>query len=130
MRYISIFFLLIFLWFAYLQFNDPDPIWWITIYLVPAYVSYKAFLNEYSFELLRVLIVLYSSYAITSWLGITRFEGFFTEGAGMEMKTPNQELAREACGLAICIGVYLIYSVCYFLKKRNTALPDSYFEVV
>ncbi len=130
MRYTSLLFMLIFLLFAYLQLNDPDPIWWVTVYLVPAYVSYKAFRNEYSFEMLRVLIVLYGSYAITSWLAMSSFDGFFTEGAGIEMKTPNQELAREATGLAICIGVYLIYSICYFLNKKNTALPASYFEVI
>ncbi|MDQ3047269.1 MAG: transmembrane 220 family protein [Bacteroidota bacterium] len=117
MKYLALIFLIVFLWFAYLQINDPDPIWWITVYLVAAYVSYKAFRNEYSFELLRILIVLYLSYALTSWLGMTKFEGFFTEGEGMEMKTMNQELAREACGLGICIFVFLIYTAQYFRKK-------------
>jgi hypothetical protein len=124
MRYFALFFLLIFLWFAYLQLNDPDPIWWTTLYLVPAYISFKAFRHEYSFELLRVLIVIYSAYAMTSWLAMDHFEGFFTEGAGMEMKTPNQEYAREACGLLICIAVYLVYTV-HVLVKRTSATPAT-----
>ena len=125
MRYFALAFVFIFLWFAYLQVNDPDPVWWITVYLVPAYVSYKAFRHEYSFELLRVLIVLYSAYAVTSWMSMDHYEGFFTEGAGMEMKTVNQEYAREAAGLAICITVYLLYTVYVLFRRTNAVHPST-----
>ena len=118
MRYLAVFFMIVFLLFAYLQLNDPDPIWWVTLYLIPAYISFWAFKGETSFETLHVLIVLYLAYAINSFLQMTCYEGFYTDGGGMEMKTTNQELAREGSGLLICISSYLIYYI-YFLVKKN-----------
>ncbi|MFL5765169.1 MAG: transmembrane 220 family protein [Bacteroidia bacterium] len=130
MRYLALFFLAAFIWFAYLQLNDPDAVWWTTLYLVPAYVSWEAFRGRYSFELLRVLIVLYAAYAVTSWLSMSQYEGFFTEGAGMEMKTPNQEYAREASGLCICIAVYTAYIITAVVRKRKAAEPKVMYEAV
>ena len=49
---------------------------------------------------------------------ITQYEGFFTEGGGMDMKTKNQELAREASGLLICVFTYLLYAVYSFYIQR------------
>ncbi|MES2592696.1 MAG: transmembrane 220 family protein [Bacteroidota bacterium] len=117
MRYISLFFFVIFLLFAYWQFNDPDPIWWVTIYLIAAFVSFRAFQNKYSPETLILLSVLYLAYASNSFLQITHYEGFFSEGGGLSMKSTNQELAREVSGLLICVFTFVIYSVYYFSKR-------------
>ena len=119
MRYLSLVFFFVFLWFAYLQLNDPDPVWWIVLYLIPAYLTLMNFFNKTNRELLIVLSVLYTSYAINSWLMMTQWEGFFTEGGGMEMKTLNQELAREAVGLMICVSVYIIYILRSIFENRN-----------
>ncbi len=117
MPYIALFFVIIFLWFAYLQFNDPDPVLWVVLYLIPVYVSLMAFLRKTNRELLIVLSVFYTSYAINSGLQMTQWEGFFTEGSGMEMKSVNQELAREAVGLMIAVFTYLVLIVLSFRKK-------------
>ncbi len=119
MRYIALFFAAVFLWFAYLQLNDPDPVLWVVLYLIPVYVSLMAFLKKTNRELLLVLSILYSSYAINSWLQMTKWEGFFTEGSGMEMKSVNQELAREAIGLMICVSTYFVLIL---LPFRKTAI--------
>ncbi len=119
MRYIALFFLAIYLLFAYWQFNDPDPIWWVTLYLIPAFISFRVFRNKYSFETLITLSILYLAYAINSFLQITNYEGFFSEDGGLEMKTINQELAREASGLLICVFTFLVYTVYFFVKKNN-----------
>jgi hypothetical protein len=126
MRYFALVFVFIYLFFAYLQFNDPDPIWWATLYLVPAYISYNAFKRNYNIELLIVLSCLYAAYSITSVMQITTYEGFFTEGAGFEMKSLNQELAREASGLGICILTFIIYLVYAIMKKdpNNNSIPN------
>lgn len=50
---------------------------------------------------------------------MTQWEGFFTEGAGMEMKTLNQELAREAVGLMICVVCFLGFTLTAILEKRK-----------
>lgn len=109
MRYIALLFGLIFLLFAYWQFNDPDPVWWITVYLVSAYCSYQAFMRKSNIELLAVLAVLYAAGTLNAWLQMTAWEGFFTDGAGLTMKTMNQELARESAGMAICLLAVLLY---------------------
>lgn len=118
MRYIALLFGLIFLLFAYWQFNDPDPVWWVTVYLVSAYCSYLAFQEKYNLELFGVLAVLYLAGTVNAWLQMTAWEGFFTEGEGLSMKTMNQELARESAGLGICaVAMVLFWVTGYFRKK-------------
>ena len=119
MRYIALFFLAVYLLFAYFQINDPDPVLWVTLYLIPAYISFRIFKKKYSPETLIILTVLYSAYSINSFLQMTDYEGFFTEGGGLAMKTLNQELAREAFGLLICVFTFLIYIVYFFVKKER-----------
>jgi hypothetical protein len=121
MRYIALVFSVIYLSFAYLQLNDPDPIWWSALYLVPSYISYNAFKGKFNIEMLFVLTALYAAFSISSVLQMTAYEGFFTEGAGMEMKTINQELAREASGLGICIVTYIAYLIYAIMRKDPPA---------
>lgn len=119
MRYVALLFGLIFLLFAYWQFNDPDPVWWITVYLVSAYVSYQAFRAKFNPELLLVLGVLYAAGTLNAWLQMSAWEGFFTEGAGLTMKTTNQELARESAGMGICLLAILVYGMLGRVSRRN-----------
>ena len=119
MRYVALFFVAVYLLFAYWQFNDPDPVWFVTLYLVPAFISFRAFQQHYSAETLIVLAVLYLDYAINSFMQMTAYEGYFTEGGGLAMKSLNQELAREASGLLICVGTFLIYTVYFFVRKKR-----------
>lgn len=124
MRYISLLFAIIFLWFAYLQLNDPDPVWWVVIYLVPVYVSFMFFQQKKNIELLILLSIVYTAYAINLSLQISTWEGFFTDGSGMEMKTINQELTREVSGLLICVLVYIILLVSSIKKKKQHAIES------
>jgi hypothetical protein len=119
MRYFAIFFSAIYVLFAYWQINDPDPVWWVTLYLVPAFISFRAFKKKFSLEVLVILSVLYAACAVNSFQQITNAEGFFTENAGLDMKTMNQELAREASGLSICVFTYLTYSVYFLIKNKR-----------
>jgi hypothetical protein len=123
MRYAAIIFFALFLLFAFVQINDPDPVLWVALYLVPAYISYRAFLNKYNTEVLTTLIALYLAIAFNSLLAMTAYEGFFTEGAGMEMKTNNQELVREASGIFICVFVFVIYLI--YASRRNYPISGS-----
>ena len=125
MRYFALFFFIVYILFAFLQLNDPDPVWWVTLYLVPASVSFSAFRNKYSFELLLILFVLYSSYAINSLLSMTAYEGFFMHGEGWTMKTNNQELVREVSGLAMCAFTFIIYGVYLYKENKRKAETNS-----
>ncbi len=104
MKYISLFLVVMFLLFAGWQLNDPDPVLWVTIYLVAAYVSFRAYQGKFNQELLLVLAVSAATAATNSFLQITAWEGMGLED--LSMKTMNQELAREAFGLVICLGSY------------------------
>ena len=108
MKYIALIFTIIFLLFAGLQYNDPDPLLWIPLYLVAVYVNFRTFQGKANAEMLLVLIVLSFAGGMNSWNTMTVWEGFFTEGAGISMKSNNQELAREACGLWICTVSFMI----------------------
>ncbi len=119
MRYIALFFSFIYLLFAYWQINDPDPIWWLALYLISAAISFRVFRNKYSHEVLIILSILYLAYAINSFQQITNYEGFFTNNAGLSMKTINQELAREAAGLSICVFTFVTYSLYFFAKEKK-----------
>ena len=108
MKYIALIFTIIFLLFAGLQYNDPDPMLWIPLYLVAVYANFRTFQGKANAEMLLVLIVLSFAGGMNSWNTMTVWEGFFTEGAGISMKSNNQELAREACGLWICTVSFMI----------------------
>ncbi|WP_395805537.1 transmembrane 220 family protein [Daejeonella sp.] len=43
MKIFNLVFCLLFIVSAGLQYNDPDPYLWITIYLIGALISFKAF---------------------------------------------------------------------------------------
>jgi len=111
MKYLALLFALVFLLFAGWQYNDPDPLLWGAVYLIAAYVSFRAFQGRFNREMLVVLLVWSAAWALSSWSQITSYEGFFTQGEGLSMKTPNQELAREASGLGIVAVVYAIFLV-------------------
>ncbi|MDH4462228.1 MAG: transmembrane 220 family protein [Flectobacillus sp.] len=116
MKYLALVFAVLFLVFAYLQLNDPDPLVWIPAYLLPAYVCVRSFQGFVNVELVSILLLVTTLAGASLWLSMTAWEGFFTEGAGMAMKTMNQEYAREACGLWICSAVYVFILI---LKKYS-----------
>jgi hypothetical protein len=122
MRYLGLFFFSIFLLFAVLQLNDPDPVWWVTVYLVPAYISWRAYKSWFNIELLTTFAAVYLASTLNSLLQMTAYEGVFTEGSGWEMKTLNQELLREAGGTGIALLVCLVYLGYAYSKQRGSDL--------
>ncbi len=111
MRFVYIFFGIIFLLSAAVQYNDPDPAVWIAIYGAAAAVSFlgmRDFLPRWGYLL---LFVIYAGGAISQWP--PHFEGiFFNELA--TMRNMNIEAARESLGLGICALAMLIFS---FMKR-------------
>lgn len=107
--YLGAIFAIVFVLFTYWQLNDPDPILWVPIYGVATYVSIRAFRHKTNSELLIVLFILSATAGLQIWSEMTAWEGFLTDG--LSMKTMNQELAREAVGLWIASGSFVIYYV-------------------
>jgi Transmembrane family 220, helix len=97
---IALIFGIVFLLFAAVQYNDPDPQVWIPIYLAAVMACGMAWagLGQWWFFGLMAAI-----YAVAAWYQWPpHFEGFLLNQVGM--KTLNIELAREAGGLLICAG--------------------------
>jgi hypothetical protein len=117
MRTVNFLLAIMFLGFAFLQVNDPDPILWILIYGAMAMVCIMAMFRVYYKSVLTILAVAYIVYCIILWPGVNtwlqqdRLSVLFEEG--MKMQHMYIEEAREFLGLVICLvvlGVYLFQS--------------------
>lgn len=113
MKYLSIFFALMFMAFAALQVNDPDPILWILIYGVMAVVSVMAIFDYYNRKLMTGLTVLFAAYMIILFPGVSEWLQQDNKSAlfddVMKMEYPYIEESREFLGLLICLVVLALY---------------------
>jgi hypothetical protein len=126
-KYLSLFFLVIFVLFAIVQLNDPDPYIWMPIYLASAYTSFCGYKLYYNPMLLTIFCIAYLIGALS--LFPDSFSTRVHMGAlakSMEMKMPFIEEARESLGLAICFFVNLIY---LFVGMKRAKLPGYNLEL-
>jgi hypothetical protein len=121
MKYLSIFFALMFMAFAALQVNDPDPVLWILIYGVMAVVSVMAIFDYYNRKLMIGLAILFAVYMIILFPGVA--EWFRQDDKSvlfddvMKMEYPYIEESREFLGLLICLVVLVAYFFRAFRQK-------------
>jgi len=121
MKILNIILALLFLLFAYFQYNDPDPWLWIAIYTAVATLcGLAAFGKHYAWASLTLLIGLVVYWAILlpsfiSWLG----EGMPTITGSMKAESPHIELVREFLGLLILILV-LFFQYSYARKVTTS----------
>ena len=98
-----------FLFFASLQFNDPDPVIWILIYGAMGAVCVMAAFNFYLRWLMIIQFVSYFSYCIIlipgfrHWLESPDRMLLFNELAKMQFSYIEE--SREFLGLVICLAV-------------------------
>ena len=104
---LALIFGLLFVLFAALQYNDPDPEVWMPIYGFAAVACLMAYAGLARWWFLAAMTVLYVAAAVYQWPPI--FEGFLFSEIGM--RSMNIEMAREAGGLAICAVVMLTLAV-------------------
>jgi hypothetical protein len=122
MRIFNLFFFVIFLLFAALQYNDPDPYIWIPIYGYAAVLCWLAFKRKYYPSAYLLGVIIYSAYAgyklfepegVWDWLTKHRAENI---AGTMKAATPWIEETREFFGLVILIVVLLID---YFYSQKR-----------
>lgn len=113
MKILKIFFAVLFLVFAIVQINDPDPLLWIVVYGSMMVVSVMAAFYRYP---TRIMTVMAAGFLI---LTVLHFDGFadwlrspdrrllFDDLA--KMQYPYIEEAREFLGLLICLFVLIFY---------------------
>jgi hypothetical protein len=122
MRIVNFILAVMFLAFAFVQINDPDPMIWILIYGIMAVTCVLAAFNFYSRKFLIVLAVLYLAYSVIyfpgvlEWLSHKNKADLFDDIAKMEHLYIEE--SREFLGLMICIAVLIFY---IFRSRRKAA---------
>ena len=124
MKVFNIIFCLLFLLFAGLQYNDPDPFLWIAIYVYAAGICWLMFMRRHYPRLVLAGIVLLGIYALykvfvpnglLDWITKHRAEDI---AATMKAEKPWIEETREFFGLLIVI-VVLTADYLYIRKKKR-----------
>ena len=125
MRIFNIFFIVLFILFAALQYNDPDPYIWIPIYLYAAFLCYRAIKKHYNpilYGVGFVMLSLYAAYLFFDKTGLLNWaEKHGAENIAQTMKAtkPWIEETREFGGLAIVLIVMAINL--FSLRRRKKA---------
>jgi hypothetical protein len=123
MRVVNFLLAIVFLVFAFLQINDPDPLIWILIYGAMAVVCVMAIFSYYPLRFMILLLVAYVGYSffyidgVTEWLKQENKAALFDNVAKMEHLYIEE--SREFLGLMICIGVLIMYIV--MARKRRAS---------
>jgi hypothetical protein len=126
MKIVKIFLAVLFLLFALVQINDPDPLLWILIYGAMVVISVMSIFHRYP---TGVMIVMAAGYLImttiyfpgfATWLGSSDRYLLFDDLAKMQF--PYIEEAREFLGLIICIVVLLFY---FYISRRKGSHHQS-----
>lgn len=121
MRILNSLLALMFMAFAFVQVNDPDPVLWILIYGVMAIVSVMAIFEYYIPALMYALALGYTVYLVIlfpgmmDWFNSPDRSLLFDDIA--KMQYTYIEEAREFLGLAICLVVLGFY----ILRARQAA---------
>jgi len=106
--------------FAALQYNDPDPYLWIPVYGAMVLVCVMAMFNSYSKPLIIALLAAYCLFSIYYFPGVNEWlhqddrSQLFSNIAKMEH--PFIEESREFLGLMINVIVLIFYLV--LIRKR------------
>jgi FtsH-binding integral membrane protein len=123
MKIFNVFFIIVFIFSAALQYNDPDPYIWMPIYLFGAYLCYQAIYKKYNPTLYFIGLVVYIGYAAYLFFdkqGVLNWaEEHGAENIVQTMKAtkPWIEETREFGGLLILIVVLLVNMI--WLKRKN-----------
>jgi hypothetical protein len=124
MKAFNVFFIIVFILSAALQYNDPDPYIWMPLYLYGAFLCYQALKRKYNLVLYITGLVVYLSYAVylffdkegvMSW---ARDHGAENIAQTMKATKPWIEETREFGGLLILI-VVLICNMIWLSKKKS-----------
>lgn len=123
MRLFNIIFIGIFVLFAALQYNDPDPYIWMPIYLYAAFLCWQSIKKKYNPALFITGIAVYALYAlyllfdktgVLNWASQHEAENI---AETMKATKPWIEETREFFGLVILMSVLVINMI--WLRKHH-----------
>jgi len=123
MKALNIFFIVLFIFSAALQYNDPDPYVWMPIYLYGALLCYLAIKGKYNRLLYIIGFIAYGGYAIGLFFDKTGVFDWIQEHHAenivqtMKATKPWIEETREFFGLLILIAALLMNMI--WLRKKK-----------
>jgi hypothetical protein len=129
MKLFNIFFIVLFVFSAALQYNDPDPWLWMPLYLYGAWLCWMAYRKQYRPVLFITGLVVYSVYAIyllfdadgvLSWIKEHEAENIVQT---MKATKPWIEETREFFGLLLLIIALAVNTV--WLRRKHTQLHPA-----
>jgi hypothetical protein len=122
MRYLALFFAILFVLFALVQINDPDPIIWVPLYLFPAVLCFMVYRGNYPVIGLWIAAIGFLAAGIY-WLppNMSEWIGMEQEAKSIGMGVPFIEEAREAMGLLIVAIAMIVFLVAYYARRRPVA---------
>lgn len=107
--------------FAVFQYNDPDALLWITIYLIAAALSIAAGFGKVSNIVLAVAGIAFAVGVIYWWPEQFEGVGDSMRDAKTGILLKNVEEGRESLGLAICSVAMLSFLLLPRHHKRSGA---------
>jgi hypothetical protein len=126
LKILNIIFCILFVLFAAVQYNDPDPWLWIALYLYGAVLCYLAVRNRNYMVLNVAGLVIYSVYALYLFFSDSGVLSWMTEhdseniAQGMKATKPWIEKTREFFGLMILITV-IVLNMRWNSKRSHSA---------
>lgn len=124
MKIFNIFFCIVFILFAVVQYNDPDPYLWIPIYLYPALLCYlKVMQKPISSMAYWAGFLVFGAYAIykmfdtngiIDWI---QFHNASNIASTMKAEKPWIEESREFFGLVI---ILIVLGINYIKEKNHS----------
>ena len=115
MKILNLLLAVLFVVFAFLQINDPDPVLWILIYGSMAVMCILAAFQYYYKPVILGLLILLAGYSIVyldgvrEWLRSEDKSMLFDDLAKMQYLYIEE--SREFLGLVICILVLIIHLI-------------------
>lgn len=97
--------------FAGLQFNDPDPVIWVSFYVICALVPLLLIVNKFYRSLFWLAVVICVAELINSAPGAYQYYLHMTEEPlmqGMNPQKPYIEECREFLGVLIAVGLVIV----------------------
>jgi len=127
MKIFNIIFCIVFVSFAVVQYNDPDPYLWIPIYLYPAFLCYLNFAQKpiprmayWAGFLVFGVYAIYKMFDTNGIIDWIQFNNASNIASTMKAEKPWIEESREFFGLVI---ILIVLSINYF--KKNKIQPDQ-----
>jgi hypothetical protein len=122
MKFFNIFFCIVFVLFAIVQYNDPDPYLWIPIYLFPSLLCFLQFIQKPIHKIVYwlgfILFGVYAIYKMFDTNGIidwVQFHNASNIASTMKAEKPWIEESREFFGLLIII---IVLGINYLKKEK------------